>query len=212
MFLPFLSCPLNFFFSCQLTSVQMLLTLESCAPPLNSCALSVAIVFVMLSASMPPLSEDNSLGSNFTKLLRFRLMLSLLMPSPLLSISLFLSLDFFIGNLTWGCGSSLVSVVAVFCFNALKLDGLPPGDNIFVAPLLDAPSCAFTLLWVDRVGMLLGVALPLGDWAAHYYSFAFLFLSSIFLYASLSPSVLIGGYEILINMHPNSACDHLWLC
>jgi hypothetical protein len=78
--------------------------------------------------------------------------------------------DSFIGNVPWEhrdlVGSSLVGVMAAFCFNGLKLDGLPPGDSIFIAPFLDAPSCVFSLLWEDHVGMLPLIALPFGDGAA----------------------------------------------
>jgi hypothetical protein len=91
-------------------------------------------------------------------------MLALLVLSLLLLFSPFYP-DSFIGDVHWGhkdlVGSSLVGVAAAFHFDCFMLDGLPPGDNIFIAPPLAAPSCVFALLWVDRNGMMPLIALPL---------------------------------------------------
>jgi hypothetical protein len=55
-----------------------------------------------------------------------------------------------------------VGVVAAICFGGLKLNGLLPGESIFVVPPLDASLCALPLLWEDCIGMLPLIALPLG--------------------------------------------------
>jgi hypothetical protein len=92
-------------------------------------------------------------------------MLALLVLSLSLSFSPFCP-DSFIGDVPWGCkdfvGSSLVDVAAAFYFGGFKLNGLPPGDNIFIAPPLTAPSCVSPLLRVDHNGMLPLIALSLG--------------------------------------------------
>jgi hypothetical protein len=55
-----------------------------------------------------------------------------------------------------------VDVATAVRFDGFKLDGLPPGDNIFIAPPLAALSCVSPLLWVDCNDMLPLIALPLG--------------------------------------------------
>jgi hypothetical protein len=55
-----------------------------------------------------------------------------------------------------------MGVAAAFRFDGFKLDGLPPGDDIFIAPLLAAPSCVSPLLPVDHNSMLSLIASPWG--------------------------------------------------
>ncbi len=119
---------------------------------------------------MPSLSEDNSLGSNFTEPSRCKLIVSLRLSASLSSSFL----DSFISNVPVGLCAllvlSLLGVLMADCLEGFILDwSRPPGARYFCSLLSDPPSCAW--LRVDLVGMVLQWPYPLGQVLGCWWTF-----------------------------------------